>query len=41
MTFGVSMHHNEEGFDAPVSRADAALYRGKMAGRNQVVADAT
>jgi diguanylate cyclase (GGDEF)-like protein len=40
MTFGVSMHRGEEGFDAPVSRADAALYRGKMAGRNQVVSDA-
>jgi diguanylate cyclase (GGDEF)-like protein len=39
MTFGVSMHQGDEGIDAPVGRADTALYRGKMAGRNQVVAE--
>lgn len=41
MTFGVSAHQADEIVDAPLSRADAALYQGKMAGRNQVVASAT
>jgi len=39
MTFGVSMHQDNEGIDAPVGRADTALYRGKLSGRNQVVAE--
>jgi diguanylate cyclase (GGDEF)-like protein len=39
MTFGVSCHHGEESLDAPVQRADAALYKGKLTGRNQVVAE--
>ncbi|MBI2732593.1 MAG: GGDEF domain-containing protein [Aquabacterium sp.] len=38
MTFGVSTHQTDEIVDAPLNRADAALYQGKMAGRNQVVA---
>lgn len=38
MTFGVSSHHDDEPVDAPINRADAALYRGKVAGRDQVVA---
>jgi len=38
MTFGVSSHLDGEDLDASVSRADSALYRGKVAGRNQVVA---
>jgi diguanylate cyclase (GGDEF)-like protein len=40
MTFGVSSHRLEEPVDAPVSRADGALYKGKARGRNQVVAEA-
>lgn len=40
MTFGVSTHQADEIVDAPLNRADAALYQGKMAGRNQVVASA-
>ena len=39
MTFGVSCHHDEEPVEAPVSRADSALYKGKLSGRNQVVAE--
>lgn len=38
MTFGVSSHQDDEPVDAPINRADAALYRGKVAGRDQVVA---
>jgi diguanylate cyclase (GGDEF)-like protein len=41
MTFGVSSHRLDEAVDAPVSRADTALYKGKARGRNQVVAEAT
>lgn len=37
MTLGVSHLRHGEALDAPVQRADAALYRGKMAGRNRVV----
>lgn len=37
MTFGVSGHQAEEAIEAPMRRADAALYQGKAAGRNQVV----
>lgn len=40
MTFGVSSHRLEEPVDAPVNRADGALYQGKAQGRNQVVAEA-
>lgn len=40
MTFGVSTHQNDEVVDAPINRADTALYKGKVAGRNQVVASA-
>jgi len=40
MTFGVSAHQNDEVVDAPINRADTALYQGKVAGRNQVVASA-
>ncbi|MGQ0597439.1 GGDEF domain-containing protein [Aquabacterium sp.] len=40
MTFGVSTHQNDEVVDAPINRADTALYQGKVAGRNQVVASA-
>lgn len=39
MTFGVSSHRDDEAVEAPVQRADSALYKGKMAGRNQVVAE--
>lgn len=39
MTFGVSCHHDDESIEAPVSRADTALYKGKLSGRNQVVAE--
>lgn len=39
MTFGVSSHRLEEPVEAPVSRADGALYKGKAQGRNQVVAE--
>ncbi|RZI85633.1 MAG: GGDEF domain-containing protein [Rubrivivax sp.] len=39
MTFGVSSHRLEEPIEAPVSRADSALYKGKARGRNQVVAE--
>lgn len=38
MTFGVSTHQHDEVVDAPINRADTALYQGKVAGRNQVVA---
>lgn len=37
MTFGVSGHQIDEAIEAPMRRADAALYQGKAAGRNQVV----
>jgi diguanylate cyclase (GGDEF)-like protein len=40
MTFGVSCHRMNESVDALINRADVALYRGKIAGRNQVVAEA-
>jgi diguanylate cyclase (GGDEF)-like protein len=41
MTFGVSTHHGDgESLDAPISRADVALYAGKLAGRNQVIVEA-
>lgn len=40
MTFGVSTHQHNEVVDVPINRADAALYQGKVAGRNQVVASA-
>ncbi len=39
MTFGVSTHHGDEVVDTPINRADTALYKGKVAGRNQVVAE--
>lgn len=39
MTFGVSCHHDDESIEAPVNRADTALYKGKLSGRNQVVAE--
>jgi diguanylate cyclase (GGDEF)-like protein len=40
MTLGVSRLRPGEALEAPVQRADAALYQGKMAGRNQVVDEA-
>lgn len=40
LTFGVGNHRANEPVDAPINRADAALYRGKLAGRNRVVAEA-
>ena len=40
MTFGVSVYHgNGESLDAPINRADVALYAGKQAGRNQVAVE--
>ncbi len=40
LTFGVGNHRTNEPVDAPINRADAALYRGKVAGRNRVIAEA-
>lgn len=40
MTFGVSAHREEESLDTALQRADAALYQGKVRGRNQVTAEA-
>ncbi|MCB1674901.1 MAG: diguanylate cyclase [Halioglobus sp.] len=37
MTFGVASFHRGEALDACIARADAALYRGKEQGRNQVI----
>ena len=37
MTFGVATHNEFETFDDTIRRADAALYRGKAAGRNRLV----
>lgn len=37
MTFGVATHNELETFDDTIRRADAALYRGKAAGRNRLV----
>ncbi len=39
MTFGISMFRNGETLEACIARADAALYKGKEAGRNQVSPD--
>lgn len=39
VTLGVSMHRPGERVEACIARADAALYRGKAAGRNRVEAD--
>lgn len=36
MTFGVALHRASEAIEAPVRRADAALYQGKAKGRNRV-----
>lgn len=38
-TFGITRHTRGEKFDAAIMRADAALYRGKKAGRNRVMLD--
>jgi diguanylate cyclase (GGDEF)-like protein len=38
-TFGVAARGGGEGADALLRRADAALYRGKQAGRDRVVVD--
>ena len=39
VTIGVSLpFHGVDGLDAALQEADAALYRGKKAGRNRVVA---
>lgn len=37
MTFGVSSLRDNEAVDASIRRADAALYQGKVGGRDQVV----
>jgi diguanylate cyclase (GGDEF)-like protein len=37
MTFGISRFHPGEAIEQCINRADAALYAGKNAGRNQVV----
>jgi len=38
-TFGITRHTRGEKLDAAIMRADAALYRGKKAGRNRVMLD--
>lgn len=40
LTLGVATLHGDEAFEALVSRADAALYRGKACGRDRVVSEA-
>lgn len=40
ITFGIGNHRPGEALDAPISRADTALYRGKVAGRNRVMPEA-
>jgi len=37
MTFGIATFHKGESLDHCIARADAALYRGKEQGRNQVI----
>jgi len=37
LTFGVVTFHKCESLDHCIARADAALYRGKEQGRNQVI----
>ena len=37
MTFGICLYDKSLGIDECLKRADNALYRGKEAGRNQVV----
>lgn len=39
VTMGVACRRGDESFDAMVARADLALYAGKKAGRNQVMAE--
>lgn len=41
ITMGVATLQNDEKFEAAANRADAALYEGKTAGRNRVIAAAT
>jgi diguanylate cyclase (GGDEF)-like protein/hemerythrin-like metal-binding protein len=38
ISLGVAQHHRSEGLDAWIRRADEALYRAKMRGRNQTEA---
>ena len=40
LTLGVATLHGDEAFEAVVSRADAALYRGKAGGRDRVASEA-
>jgi diguanylate cyclase (GGDEF)-like protein len=37
LSIGVTLAHQDEGTDALVARADAAMYRAKQGGRNRVI----